>query len=573
MKKITFIFILIGFLFTDVYAQLPSLNWARNIGGSSGEVGNAIAVDQQGNVYTVGFYSGTTDLDPGPLTFSVTTLGSSDIFLVKLDSAGNFIWGKSYGSSGADEGMAIYVDNNGFVYITGIFLTTIDFSGGSSTLQMSSHGDFDAFVLKLDSAGNELWAAQLGGGSLDMGRCISGDSFGNVFVAGSFSDSADFDPSPAAFILQAPGVTGFEGFVVKLDATGNMVWAKQLGGPSTDSVNDLIVDSNNDVYLAGTFRTTGDFDPGPGNVYLPSSGSDDVFMVKLTTDGNYVWAKSVGGTGADMINGITRDGHTGLILTGFFTGQVDFDPDSAGVTTASTFGTYDTYVLKLDTTGDFQWVKQFGGSNFVNAKALKTDSLNSIYITGSFSGTADFNPDNGIINNLVSSGGDEIFIAKLNSSGAYQWAYFMGSSGFDIGLDVQVSPNGTFYMSGNFFDTVDFEPGAGTTALTAFNSRDAYILKLSNPVVSTHLSALPQIEFITLYPNPVVEEFFYLRISIPLEIVKISIITIDGRIAQEFLMDNTTSEIKISRECLKPGIYFLEVSSNTYSIRQVIVFQ
>ncbi|MBK9321249.1 MAG: T9SS type A sorting domain-containing protein [Bacteroidetes bacterium] len=109
--------------------------------------------------------------------------------------------------------------------------------------------------------------------------------------------------------------------------------------------------------------------------------------------------------------------------------------------------------------------------------------------------------------------------------------------------------------------------------MTAVNSRDAYILKLSNPVVSTHLNALPQIEFITLYPNPVVEEFFYLRISLPLENVKISLVAIDGRIAQEFLMDNIPSEIKISREGLKPGIYFLEVSSNTYSSRQAIVFQ
>jgi len=240
---------------------------------------------------------------------------------------------------------------------------------------------------------------------------------------------------------------------------------------------------------------------------------------------------------------------------------------------ASTFGTFDTYVLKLDTSGDFQWVKQFGGSSFVNAKALHTDSLNSIYITGSFSGTADFNPDNGIISNLVSSGGDEIFIAKLNAAGAYQWAYSFGSSGFDVGLDVQVSPVGTFYMSGNFFNSVDFDPGSGITPLTAINSRDAYILKLSNPVVSTHLNALPQFEHITLFPNPVVDEYFYLRLNSPLEKVQVSILTIDGRMAQDFFIAKSTSEIKISREGLKPGIYFLEVISNTYSSRQAIVFQ
>ncbi|MBK7964293.1 MAG: hypothetical protein IPK10_02550 [Bacteroidetes bacterium] len=147
MKKILPIFLILAFI-SDLNAQTPSLFWAKQQSGSSGETAKTVVVDALGNSYILGFYSGTMDLDPGPGVVSVSTVGSSDVYLVKLDPNGNFVWGKSYGSSGTDEGITLCLDDKG-ILLCYRFLTQIDFSSGAGTLMLNSFGDFDAFLLKL----------------------------------------------------------------------------------------------------------------------------------------------------------------------------------------------------------------------------------------------------------------------------------------------------------------------------------------------------------------------------------------------------------------------------------------
>src|SRR5262249_35059692 len=158
--------------------------WARQLGGTSNDQGDGVAVDASSNVLITGFFDGTADFDPGSGTSSLTGFGSNDIFVSKLDSSGNFVWARQLGGMSQEQGNSITVDASGNVLTTGTFGGTADFDPGSGTSNLTGIGSTDIFVSKLDSSGNFVWARQLGGTSQEQGTGIAVDSLGNVLTTG-----------------------------------------------------------------------------------------------------------------------------------------------------------------------------------------------------------------------------------------------------------------------------------------------------------------------------------------------------------------------------------------------------
>jgi hypothetical protein len=218
------------FLAINGTAQIPVLDWAKSVGGSGIDMGYSIAHDASGNVYVGGRFEGTADFDPGPGTFNLTstTSGTNDIFVLKLDASGNFVWAKNMGSSGDDQGLAIALDASGNLYTTGWFQNTADFDPGSGTFNLTALGSFDVFVSKLDGDGNFIWAKSVGSTDGDVGRSITVDASGNAYISGFYSDIADFDPGAGEFNLTPEGPGTNDVFILKLDASGNFVWAKSM---------------------------------------------------------------------------------------------------------------------------------------------------------------------------------------------------------------------------------------------------------------------------------------------------------------------------------------------------------
>ena len=571
MKRISLLLIA-SLSVSNLVAQIPSLNWVSQQSGSSGETAKTIVVDDSGNSYILGFYSGTLDLDPGPVVVNVTTVGSSDVYLVKLNSNGQFIWGKSYGSTGADEGSTLCLDQQGFLYITGFFLTTIDFSGGAGTLFLNSFGDFDAFLLKLDTAGNEVWAKQIGGfmGG-EEGKSVVVDDSSNVYLAGVFSGSADFDPSNNTLQLTASGGSQLEGYVVKLDLNGNLVWAKQIGGTNSDASHYMAINANGDVFITGTFRGIADLDPGTSTANFTSNGSDDVFIVKLDRNGNFIWAKSLGGSSSDLGHGITVDQFSNVIVTGQFSGNIDFDP-GLGSVFLSSLGFYDSFVLKLDSSGNFMWVNRINSSSNVTSRFIKTDMLNQIYITGSYTGTIDLNPDTTITQNVSNAGSDDIFVLKMDEKGIYAWGITMGGLNFDQATSIEVSDSLNVYLSGLFNSTMDFDPSLGTTTLSPTSSRDAFIAKYSNPVNTSLSDLLDSSPSMLVYPNPTSKE-----VTIALngndEKTTITLYSMEGAILFNKEITNPSNLTSINIDGLANGTYLLVASTKNSIERKKIIIR
>jgi hypothetical protein len=386
--------------------------WAVNMGNSSNDGGYSIAVDAAGNVFTTGYFQGTVDFDPGPSVYTLSTVGGvDDIFICKLDVSGNFLWAKSIGDTGFDVGNDICVDAAGNVYTTGYFEGVVDFDPGAGVYTLTSAGSTDIFVSKLDASGNFVFAKNMGGAGGDAGNAITLDGVGNIYVTGPFMFAADFDPSPSTFNLNSWGQHDI--FVSKLNSQGDLVWAKQIGGPGNDYSKDLLVDPSGNIYSTGQFESTVDFDTGIGTYTLASAGSFDVFLNKLDATGSFLWAKRMGGVNEDRSNCIAFDANFNVHAIGFFEGTNDFDP-GAGVYNLTSAGPFDVFIWKLDVSGLFNWARRVGGAGGELGNGITIDGIGNLFATGSFANTVDFDPSTAVFN-ISSYGPSDIFILKYCS--------------------------------------------------------------------------------------------------------------------------------------------------------------
>ncbi|HLE38480.1 MAG TPA: SBBP repeat-containing protein, partial [Acidimicrobiia bacterium] len=227
------------------------LVWADRLGGTSFDSAYGVAVDGSGNVYVTGSFQGTVDFDPGSGVSPLTPAGVNDGFVVKLDAAGGLVWAVHLGGTSFDSGQGVAVDGSGNVYVIGSFYGTADFDPDPVvTFNLVSAGESDVFVVKLDAAGGLVWADQLGGISGDASSGVAVDASGNVYATGYFQGTADFDPGAGFSGLTSAGF--FDGFVVKLDAAGGLVWADQLGGTSGEWSAGVAVDGSGNVYATGS---------------------------------------------------------------------------------------------------------------------------------------------------------------------------------------------------------------------------------------------------------------------------------------------------------------------------------
>ena len=211
--------------FFSARSQAPSFDWVKGFGGPTGDQGYSIVTDAVHNIYVMGNFWLTVDMDPGPGVFNMTSAGQGDIFISKFDSSGNFIWAKQIGNNFDDVARKMNIDNNGNLYLTGHFYATVDFDPGPAVFNLTCNtSSYEAFLLKLDSDGNFVWAKKITDADYgSSGWAVSAAPSGNVYVAGSFRGTGDFDPGSAVFIMSStPNADDI--FISKFDPILFSVW-------------------------------------------------------------------------------------------------------------------------------------------------------------------------------------------------------------------------------------------------------------------------------------------------------------------------------------------------------------
>ena len=408
---------------------------------SIGVPGSRVVSDSLGNSYTTGAFTGTTDFDPSPDTFELTSVGDSDIFVAKYSAAGALVWAKAMGGTQFDQGIDLEVDSNGQVYVAGRFHDSVDFDPGPGVFNLVSAGSVDAFLLKLDAQGDFVWAKSIAGehGALSWRVGVDGDGF--VYSTGYFYGAADFDPGPGEHILDTGNTNAHDTYVWKLGPDGDFVWAAQLeSGSGRSNPRDFEVTDSGDTYTTGLFfGGVCDFDPGPGTYDLDSANRQDIFVWKLNGSGDLEWARNVGGDASDGFDsgeGIAVDAAGNAYVTGHFYGTADFDP-GPGTAYLTSNGSYDIFTWKLDQTGNLTWVTKTGGSGWQSISDIDVGPSGYIYLAGSFDGPVDFDPGPGefVLGDIGASPCRAVW--RLDPSGGFVWAEgdFSGPTRVNAGDD------------------------------------------------------------------------------------------------------------------------------------------
>jgi hypothetical protein len=326
------------------------------------------------------------------------------------------------------------------------------------------------------------WAGDFGGNtSITRGYSITVDSIGNTYTTGTFNDPTDFNPGISSYNL-SPSGGSLDIFISKLDPSGNFVWAKKIGNTSDEIAKSITLDVFGNIYITGNFMGTVDFNPGSGTFFLTSGGpptSNEVFILKLTTSGNFVWAKSLGGSYDEFGLSVTTDIAGSVYASGISFGTGDYNPGADTCTLPFTgTGVNDSFICKLDSAGNFVWAKKIGGTSTTYANSIFTDENQNVYVAGYFDGVTDFDPSSSTYN--LNASFNAMFILKLDQNGNYIWVKQMGGSASVEGLAINVDVFGNIYGTGFFSSSPDFDPDSTVFNLNSTGSKDIFVAKLNN---------------------------------------------------------------------------------------------
>ncbi|CAN5443944.1 SBBP repeat-containing protein [soil metagenome] len=547
-------------------AQNFNYQWGRRMGadntiGNSSTIGTIILSDANGNVYSAGIFSDTVDFDTGPGLELLTSSSSSDIYIQKLDVAGNYLWTRQIKGPSLKMPVAISATGAGEIWILGTFNGTIDLdpdTGNVSTF--TSLGDNDIFLLKLDANGNYLTAKQFGNSLADNAGGLDIDAVGNIYLTGTFRGTFDADPSAGSFPLVSNGLDDI--FWMKLNAAGNLIWAKSLGGPSVEIAAEIKVDGAGNVFTTGTTLSTVDLDPGPGTdiVTFPYYGIA-TFINKLDPAGNQIWTKCFQPhtqVNSCIVSAMYFDDDGNIYTTGYIEFTIDFNPDDVAVNElTSASGSRDIFICKLDSSGGFVWAKVLGSSNIENGNTIQVDHVGNSYISGTYSVSVDFDPDSVSTYYLTPAASLGNFLLKLDSNGDFVWATNL--SGIPInGNFSYLDNNMNYYITGQFGGTLDFDPGPATELLASTpGTGSAYVVKINLPLAVGIKDNISN-EAVTLSPNPT-SGMIALHSDEKLMDATITIFSATGKIIQHDAHVNG-HELQFDLRNSAAGIYLLQIT-------------
>jgi Ig-like domain CHU_C associated/Secretion system C-terminal sorting domain/Beta-propeller repeat len=421
-------------------AQL-SINWANKINCETGGDDHTAAItgDSNGNIISVGSFEGNVDVDPSPSNYYLATQGSGDIYMLKYDTAGALIWAKTIGGATNDQVYDVLCDPSGNIYITGFCSALTDFDGGGDTNFVKPIGAANSTVL----------------------------------------------------------------FLAKYDANGTNIWAKVMPGTVNARGKKMKLDSNGDIILVGNFAGTLDMDPSAAvnNLVAASTNFSDIFISKYNNSGALIWAKKIGGSVYDEVNGMTLDSNDNIYITGYMNQTVDFDPGSGVFNLTMPINNQSGYVAKYTSQGAFVWatlsdeegydlaIDAFGklrvaaSSSIFNPTVRLTQftlaGVNESYLEFTNSGAEKLiiGADSSIyfggpLDNLTISGSQQIYLRKISKTGVTLYEKRFGTQAglYDDELHaLYLDATGKVFIGGFFQKTVDFDTSPTASSIKASN--------------------------------------------------------------------------------------------------------
>jgi hypothetical protein len=433
MKKIVLLTTLFQWIAGFSFSQL-NFQSAFSLGNNAGDQGFSITADASGNYYATGEVTYWMNANPLGVPFYTTNNGGKDIYVARYNSAGIMQWAFDIGGTGDETPFKITSDAGGNIYITGRFENIVDFDPGSGNASRTSNGGFDIFLAKYDANGNFQWVNTFGGALNDQGMDVTVDPVhANVIITGGYQSlNMDMDPGGGTQIITNNGNASFNTgncYVAAYSASvGVYQWAFNIGGYGGATGNKVATDNAGNIYAGGTVSgDSTDFDPGNGTSWIYNSASHSkVFLAKYNGSNSLLWVNGVGGNYGQTANSLAVDDAGSVYQGGYFNSDsMDIDPGS---------GTY--------------YLHNYPG------------------------------------------GVQDIYIAKFNAAdGSLNWAFAAGGPYSEVAQDLVLDHAGHFFITGNFGDTVDFDPGPAAHNLTGVPGSEGYLAEYDT--AGNYISAIP----------------------------------------------------------------------------------
>jgi len=641
-------------------AQSVHFDWATKFNGNSFR----IATDPNGNVMLTGNFSGTIDVDPGSSVYQLTSYGAEDAFFIKLDIDGNLIWANNLGGIGNDGVNDVSFDDQGDIYVAGYYSDSADLDMGSNEELFISEGTSDIFLLKMDGNGQFIWAQSIGGTAIVGVNEIAVGNSGTIYMTGFFNGTPDFDPGqPEYFLTSASSVfytakynidgsflwafqegnfNNYFGCSVALDESenlystcqngnqvvlqkrspnGTLIWTNFLTSSSVIIGRSIATDNFGHILLTGVFRNSTDFDPGSAIVEYYGSLTDNTgFVEQLDTNGVFLWVNPLYTNISTDYYDVTTDLLGNVLLTGVYRSDCDFDVGPAIYLHTPSDISSNAFIQKIDSSGNFQWVKTIDGSSYEGGDRIANDAFGNVYITGLFQSLTDFDPGPNVFN--LSASGNTWFVEKLSdcapvtsinaitACSPYTWidgvtystsstSTFNYCSVKEDGCDsivsleltivnslnpVVISDNQTLTANTNNvnYQWIDCEtnlalPGQTSQSFTPVENGNYAVITSFNGCIDTsscviidqiNVSELSKI-FTEIYPNPSNGDFI-IQGDATVDISEVNLISMDGRqLAFEMTQEAiTSSEFRIlcHMETCSKGIFLLQIHTKNQGI-------
>lgn len=558
MKPLLFLSCLLAVLPFDAQSIQPSLKWATYFGGAQVEQGWAVTKDHAGNIYIAGKTASSAGIATvgAYQTFYAGAPGNGgDVFLAKFTPAGALLWATYYGGNDNDDARALVCDDSDNVYMTGLTSS----SGGIATpgsYQSSYGASQDVFLAKFSSGGVLMWATYYGGSQVDGASAIAFDSSGFVYIAGN-TYSADSIATTGAYQSTYSG-TG-DAFLAKFTRNGMLQWATYYGGSGTDGINDLVIDHNRNICIAG-YTYSSDHIATTGAYQTVRGGWQDAFLAKFTSNGLLAWGTYLGGSGGDDAYGIAKDAADNILVVGYTT-------SATAIATPASYqssygGTGDAFLFKFDSAGSLKWSTYYGGAASDAGISVTCDKQGNVYLAGGTQST-DSIATTDACQVTYGGGTEDAFLSVFNSSGARLWATYYGGPDDEEGENLIFDDSANVYLTGASNSAIGIStPGAYQPVYGA--SRDAFLAKFGpfNSIAEDVHSTRTSVTGLCVYPNPAKGK---VRIStVGSEFMSVSLYDLTGRLLQQVDGKNQILELNVSDYA--PGIYILSVKTDDASV-------
>lgn len=359
--------------------------WSRRFGDAVAQFARSVVIDGSGNVIVTGYFNGSVNFGGT----SLVSAGGSDIFVVKFDTNGGFVWSKRFGDANTQTGNDVALDSAGNLIATGAVSGSVDFGGGA----LASAGQSDIYLVKFDANGNHVWSKRFGDANVQAGSGLAVDGSDNVFTTGSFNGTLDFGASP----MTSAG--GSDIFVAKFDSAGGFVWSRRFGDATNQTGSDVAIDAAGNSTITGSFAGSIDFGAGA----LVGAGQQDVYLAHFNSAGLHLWSRAFGGSSDDFGNAVAVNASGNCILSGSFQGSVDF---GGGPLTGA--GGADLYVARYGPNGQHLSSSGYGDATTQSGSSIALSGAGDALVAGDFQGTIDLGGGP-----LTSAGGNDVVLAKF----------------------------------------------------------------------------------------------------------------------------------------------------------------